>query len=263
MNNYNYSLYSNYQIVCYKNSQLQKELWDFKSDKNFTYMLEHVTGEQANNYLKEIESNFGELFLKNKELFINLCNKNDLYGKTQKKYITNFIVTSPSNLRYIYHSLLILKYIKESSLDNLNIIEIGGGYGGLAFFINKLAYIFDIKICSYTIFDLLEASNLQTKYLDALKIDNTKCYQINNFENLKKDSFLISNYAFSEISLELQKEYTEKILNPYTLYGFLVWNAIPVYDFVVNKNIYKEYEIPQTGNNIITNYYVKFEPKNN
>jgi hypothetical protein len=148
--------------------------------------------------------------------------------------------------------------MSDNLLNNVNIIEIGGGYGGLCFFIEKLAHLFNIKINTYTLFDLLEPSNLQKKYLDKLNIDNINCFQIDSFANLKNDSFLISNYAFSELSMDLQKEYSEKIFNKYTTYGFLAWNGIPVYDFIDNKIITKEQEYPLTGNN---NFYVTFKPE--
>lgn len=146
-------------------------------------------------------------------------------------------------------------------LNNLDIIEIGGGYGGLSLFMHKISQLFKINIISYTIIDLPEISLLQKTYLDALNMSkNMNFYNINNYKNLKENSFLISNYAYSEISIELQQEYTEKILNPYISYGFLVWNYIKLYDFIKSKIILKEYEEPDTSHNN-TNYYVTILPK--
>lgn len=143
--------------------------------------------------------------------------------------------------------------MKKYKLNNVDIIEIGGGYGGLCFFVHSIAPLYEINITSYTIFDLLEPSLLQEKYLNALNIEKVKFCQIDNFNNLKNNSFLISNYAFSEINIELQSEYTEKIINPYTIYGFLAWNAIPVYDFVDNSIIEKE----EYHNDCHVRYYPK------
>ena len=53
-------------------------------------------------------------------------------------------------------------------------------------------------------------------------------------------------------------EYTEKVINPYTSWGFLTWNNIDVYEFVNNSEIIKEKEYPLTWEK---NYYVKFKPK--
>jgi len=250
-------MYNIYIESVKRNLKLPKESWDFKSDKQYTYMLEHVNQKQGGDYMREIIGRFGKIYVDNKDLLIDLCHRNDFYGKTHKVNFDNFTTCSPTNLRYILHSFLILTYMSDNLLNNLDIIEIGGGYGGLCFFINNLAHIFNIKISSYKIFDILEASELQKQYLDALDIKNTKCYQLDNFENLKTNSFLISNYAFSEISMDLQQKYTEQILNPYIDYGFIAWNHIPIYDFINNKKIMKETEFPLTAD---TNYYVKFQP---
>ena len=151
--------------------------------------------------------------------------------------------------------------MKKQKLNNIDIIEIGGGYGGLAFFMSKMSKLFNIKINSYTIFDLPDASKLQKVYLEALHLtNNMNFYQVNNFKNLKENSFLISNYALTELSMILQKEYKDKILNPYVSYGFLVWSFIPIYDFIDNKIISSELEVPDTSNNN-TNHYVTFVPK--
>lgn len=253
-----YKMYKTYLNAIETQLQITNPLdFNFKSNSNYTEILEHCNTSQGNQYLSEIVNRYNNLYTNNRELLINLCNKNDLYGKTIKSYINNFTVCSPSNLRYILHSFLILDYINQNNLNDIDFIEIGGGYGGLCFFISNLSSLFNIRIKSYAIFDLLQASLLQKKYLEALEINNIQYYQLDNFNNLYINSFLISNYAFSEISKELQIKYTNNILNPYTSYGFLTWNFIDVYDFIANSKITKEIEYPLSCNN---NYYVKFSP---
>ena len=239
---------------------LEPEKWYFKSNDNYTYMLEHVNSEHGKEYLKAIIENFKSFYENNLNFLIDLCNLNDKYGKTNKVEYKDFMKCSPTNLRYILHSLLILEYMKKSKLNELNIIEIGGGYGGLCFFINKIAEKFEIKINSYIIFDLQEASNLQKKYLDALSIENIKFYQLSNYSTLYENSFLISTYAFSEIPLEIQKEYTKKIINPFTNFGWIAWNNIPVYKFVENSIIDTEEELPKQSHHKY-NCFVKYYPE--
>ena len=60
--------------------------------------------------------------------------------------------------------MLILKYIKEFDLKDLNIIEIGGGYGGLCYYLKNIAELYNINISSYTIFDLEFVNNLQNNF---------------------------------------------------------------------------------------------------
>ena len=134
----------------------------------------------------------------------------------------------------------------ELKLEKVDIIEIGGGYGGLCFYIHKLAHLFNITINTYSIFDLKQALQLQGKYLAALHIKGVQCLELDNIKGLQKDSFLISNYAFSEISMDLQKRYIDTVLTPYVSYGFLAWNAINVYQFI-DKTITVEDDYPPTN----------------
>jgi len=232
----------------------KKEKWRFKSNSNYTRILEHVSFATGQEYLNVIIKKFNNLFLREKKRLIELCKLNDSYGQPNKFVYANFTTCSPTNLRYILHSLLILHHIQKKKMNQVDIIEIGGGYGGLYVFIKNLAPLFNISLNTYTIFDLLEASKLQKKYLQGLGYPDVNCCQIDNFKNLKADSFLISNYAFSEIPLKLQKEYTENIINPFISHGFLTWNYIPVYKFIENVEIESINEYPRTGNN----YYVYF-----
>ena len=251
--------YSKYQNAIKTQLSLNIEDLYFKSSDDYTYMCEHVNNMQGNEYLNFIRSKFSTFYENNLDLLIEKCQLNDKYGKTKKNNFDNFTSCSPSNLRYILHTLLILEDMKKYNLNNIDIIEIGGGYGGLCFFVNSLAPLYNINIKSYTIFDLLEPSLLQEKYLNALNINNVNFYQLDNFKTLNKNSFLISTYAFSEISMSIQNKYSEKIINPYTNFGFISWNDISLYNFVENSIIEKEKEYPLTGGKY--NYYVRYYPK--
>lgn len=243
-------MYENYINVVRENLLLQKYELNFKSNENYTQILEHVSFKFGCEYLELIKNEFSDYFYKNKKHLLDLCMKNDMYGKTIKSNFDYFCVCSPSNLRYIYHSLLILSYIKSKSLNNINFVEIGGGYGGLCFFIHNLSKLFDISISSYTMFDLPDVCKLQKKYLDIFDIKVNTYHLDDNFE-LSKDSFLISNYALSEISKDLQLKYKKNLLDPFISCGFLVWNSDLYFKFIENneKNILikTETERPLTG----------------
>lgn len=253
--------YSAYTTLVKNILEKDKSEWDFKSSKDYTQKLENLGKYYGNLYLEQLMKQFPKFFYKHKKYLIEVCEQNDLYGKPNIRPFPSFTTCSATNLRYILHALLILTFMTNHKINNIDIIEIGGGYGGLSFFMHKIAPLFKINITSYTIIDLPEISLLQKNYLDALDMSkNMHFYNINNYNNLKKNSFLISNYAYSEISIELQQEYTEKILNPYISYGFLVWNYIEIYDFIKDKIILKEYEEPDTSHNN-TNYYITILPK--
>jgi len=250
--------YDSYSVSIERELSKSCSDWTFKSDKEYVKVLEHVSQDLGAQYLIEIKNRYGPLYEKNKKLLIELCQKNDLYGKTIKSQFDEFTTCSPTNLRYIFQSFLILDDIKKS--ESRDIIEIGGGYGGLCFFMFNLAKLFDITIRSYAIFDLLPASLLQEKYLKSLNIKNTAFFQLEDFSNLRVGSFLISNYAFSEIEKDLQHKYTQKIINPYTSYGFLAWNRGPdlgsVYGFVNDSIIEEEKAYPKGRST-----YVRFRPE--
>jgi len=230
---------------------------DFKSNQIYRVILEHVSKELGDEYLSVIQDKFSDIYNKNFSYITALCKINDYIGKPEIYQFDNFTKCSPSNLRYILHSLLILSYMDKNKLNDIDIIEIGGGYGGLCFYLYKLSHMFNININTYTIYDLPKPLLLQKKYLNYYNITNVNFNYISDTENLKNGSFLISNYAFSEIPIVLQNIYSKNIINPYTSYGFLCWNHIDVYNFVDNKNITVEPEVPLTGNN---NKYVYYSP---
>ena len=145
----------------------------------------------------------------------------------------------------------------KSNLNNVDIVEIGGGYGGLCLFIFKLSKIFNITIKSYTIFDISQVCQLQKKYLKIHNID-IKTNILDTKFTLENNSFLISNYAFSEISEGLQKKYIEQVLDKYIEYGFLAWNWRKLYKFISNKVISFTKERPMTGPD---NLFVYISPK--
>jgi len=231
--------------------------WSFKSDPRYNNILEHVSHHEGEKYLFEITTRFNDIYTINKNRLIDICMINDSCGSPNKYNISNFVNCSPTNLRYILHSLLILSWMKVNNLNHVDIVEIGGGYGGLCFFMYNMSPLFNVNIKSYTIFDLPEPLILQEKYLAQLNITTVNFMTIDNIQNIQENSFLISNYAYSEITLELQKIYTERLLNPFISHGFLTWNFIDPYKFIDNKIISCEKEYPETCHN---NLYIRVKP---
>ncbi len=249
------SIYSEYTQYIKEFIDTDSLQWTFKSHPTYTYVLEHVNYYQGCEYIYEIKKRFSSFFEEHKEFLIDLSKRNDRIGSPNKFYFEDFTDCSPTNLRYIFHSLLILSYMKELYIIESDIVEIGGGYGGLCFFMKNLCKFFDVKLISYTIFDLPEPLRLQQKFLSTQNIYDIQYNDLYNFSNLRPNSFLISCYAFSEIDMEIQKDYTERVLNPFISHGFLTWNHIPLYKFIENKSILSEREYPSTAE---YNYYVRF-----
>jgi len=244
------SIYEYYKSCIAENLKLSKDQLNFKNDPRYQYVLEHVDSKQGQEYLDLVKTEFAKFYEENKNDIINLCRKNDSYGKPVQSYFVDFCTCSPTNLRYLYQSLLIIKYIKELGLQDVKIIEIGGGYGGLYLFIKSLSEYFDLSVASYIIYDLEEAEALQEKYLDIHGLSLT------SQEDISEGSFLVSNYAFSELPEYLRQEYENQVINKYCDYGFLAWNACPLYQFVQNKIVTSIVEKPSTSPN---NLYVYFK----
>jgi len=248
----------NAYVECIKRQfDLSPEQWYFKSDNNYKGILEHVSPSLGSQYLRIIQQKFPEFYQTHSSMLSELCSFNDLYGKTTKVEYAGFANCSPSNLRYILHSLLVLEDMKKYGLREVDVIEIGGGYGGLCLFLQKLSPLYDIKLNSYGIFDLPEASQLQKRYLRALGVE-VNIFQLDgDMSGIKTNSFLISNYAFSEIRMDLQEKYISQVINPYTKFGFLAWNHSELYHFVENSVIEREIEYPQTSDGF-PNQYVRY-----
>ena len=238
--------YDQYTRTVEKNlSYYYKDLWDFKSDPAYNVILEHVSKELGEEYLKLIKQEFATIYDDNKKMLIESAKENDRYGSPTKCSMSDFTTCSPTNIRYIYHCLLILKAAESWNKNTIDIIEIGGGYGGLCYYLHKLSHIFNIKIKSYSIFDIPTVCRLQKEYLRSFSID-IQAFGVDEFE-LNKGSFLVSNYAFSELPEGLRDDYAERIINQFASCGFLAWNMIDLYDFVDNAHIDSYEERPLTG----------------
>lgn len=241
-----YFRYTNYvNTICQYNN-----LTMFKSHPDYTYMLEHVNFNQGNDYMYFIKTttNITEDEIK------KFCILNDSIGNPTKVNF-DFVVASPSSLRYIFHAHLILKHLQSLNLPVTDIVEIGGGYGGLCLAVHHFSKKYNVNIQSYTIVDLPSPSKLQNLYLNTVDSTlNVDFVDATTFgANITKNNmFLISNYCFSEISIEFQKKYIETLF-PKVSHGFMAWNMIPLYNFgFITRD---ELEYPKTGE---FNRYVYF-----
>ena len=221
----------------------------FKQHPSYNEILEHVSVDQGYKYyslLKE-ECNL------NDNIIHEFCLQNDSVGNPLKFNI-NGVLCSPTSLRYLYHACQVI-----NNIDNRDIVEIGGGYGGLCLAIDFLSKLRNVKIKSYTIIDLEEVINIQSIYLDkfSLEYDVTFLSASDYKDKLKSiNYFLISNYCISEVDETLRQEYV-RCLFPYVENGFITWNFIPV-DYNVFKNFKTSVEVekPLTGN---YNFFVNFK----
>ena len=203
------------KYIEYINSIKDIKNTNFKSNEEYNNILEHVSYEIGLEYLKLIKKNHSYI---DNNLIKKYIILNDKYGKP-KKYTYFFdpessFESSPTSLRYIYHSLEILKYYKTKK--EKNIVEIGCGYGGLFLAINFFSNVLNIKINNYFLIDLENTTKLINMYLmEHSNIINIK-YITKKANNYGSDIdlnelFLISNYCFTEIDSMSRNNYIENL----------------------------------------------------
>jgi putative sugar O-methyltransferase len=230
--------------------RISGDLGSFKSDDDYRSVLEHVSPLDGSKYMNLIASTT-DITLSE---VVEFCKLNDSIGNPIKNQYDG-LVCSPSNLRYIFHAFLILKHIKNINRNNLDIVEVGGGYGGLCLAIHTFAKKYNISINSYTIIDLAEANVVQKMFLHQVQPSlKVEWADANTFGSSveRSNMFLISNYCFSEICKEYQERYIQTLF-PKVSNGFMAWNGIPIYDFGFDMKYEEEY--PKTGD---FNLYVYF-----
>jgi hypothetical protein len=231
----------------YRNSIIYQikdgNLNSFKSSNDYISILEHVSQDLGNQYYDLIKKEF---FIDDEQI-LKFCELNDFFGNPTKYLIKNLnILVSPTSLRYIFHSFLIIDHIRSLNLSRLNIIEIGAGYGGLALCMNYFGSADIIE--SYTCIDFPEVLQLQKLYLSKFQLNFPVSFvDCSTFGCSidKPNIFLISNYGFSEISETKRNKYSE-ILIPKVEHGFMAWCGVDVYDFGKGEVKFVD-ERPMTG----------------
>lgn len=227
--------------------------WDFKRDHRYIPILEHVDSKTGMNYIDIWKNEFPSLRIEDARVWFA---ENDKYGKPNCYSMSCVGLISPTNARYLYHASLILQHAHSLGLESVKFLEIGGGYGGLALFLHRLAPYFNVRIEEYIDFDLKCASVLCKRYLHRHGISIECKHSPKSFIIDSEDWFLISNYAFSELCSDVRKEYEQCVI-PHCNNGFLIWNHHELYDFTTVP-IRSEPERPQTGGIISNNKFIYF-----
>jgi hypothetical protein len=187
------------------------EFWNFRQNPALHEILEHVTYQEGANYIENI------IKLGFDYEFIRKCVRQDNVGNPKVFNYENLGLTCPSNLRYA--NVLGDLIVKFGNLDHFSIIEIGGGYGGLARLIRKF-----FPSIEYTIIDLPEVLLLAERYLR--ESGNQHGYNFISafdFSSISCD-LLISNYAFSELKREYQIKYLNSIISKSRM-GYMIYTT--------------------------------------
>lgn len=181
---------------------------NFKRDTKYNTILEgneKIVGDIALQSIK----NYGgfDYLVKNIDKF----KENEQIGNPQK-FIYDGIEVAPSTLRYV-NSLL---EIKRLNINPKKIIEIGGGYGGLCKILST-EFIWD----EYIIIDILPATKLCNKYLQAMKLNAKAVTEYDGESDL-----VIADSSLAECNLETQEKYA-KLINK-SKSAYIVYNTLHI-----------------------------------
>ena len=185
-----------YLQVCRAAAQGSDFFKGFKSHPAYRHVLEHVSYEEGQQYLDEVEIDYKDKLDEIKE--------NDALGTPVTCSYKGVGTISPTTVRYLKNTSDIVNKF-GTSFDS--IVEIGGGYGGLC----KVMSSF-VKFENYLLLDLEECNMLSRKYLSNFDLP-TMSYQAEEIVDVEENfDLLISNYALSECNRETQMMYVERFV---------------------------------------------------
>ena len=185
----------------------------FRSSRIMVEALDHVSIDQGKDYISEILKNRSWL-----EDFTKVLLHIDSLGKPRKYRFAPYGTFSPTLLRYL--KVYVEIESQFGSLTDLDVVEIGIGFGGQSSLIGMLD-----KPASYTFYDIPPVLELTQRFVSELNIPGEfKYIDGRNPIELNAD-LVISNYAFSELSLDLQNEYLSKVILK-SPRGYITWNSL-------------------------------------
>ncbi len=206
-----------YPKFCQKAAENDACFAQFKNIPVYSGVVENVSYEQGQLYLDAIIKQSPEILDHIKKFKLN-----DSIGNPSKFYYPNIGEISPTTLRYI--KIASDLKILLGALDDCSIVEIGGGYGGQC---KILSDLFQFK--RYTIIDLPGPLALTKRFLKEQNVSNV--HFLSCFDIIPDSTFdlVISNYAFSECTTNMQQKYIEYVF-AHSDKGYLICNNFPAND---------------------------------
>ena len=205
--------YSQYLKVCDRAAKDSGTFANFRANLAYRTVVESCSRLHGSLYLDWLQEN-SPFILHDLDKFVT---SDKIGGPFVYQYDGLNIEISPTTLRYI--KILVELNDFFGTLEDKDIIEIGGGYGGQC----KIIYDY-VKPRSYTLVDLPTALPLAERYLKQFGIKNVIFKTPDDlFENVY--SLCISNYAFSEFDRGFQELYIDKIISKSSR-GYMLCNCL-------------------------------------
>jgi hypothetical protein len=225
-----------------------------KNSSDTEYMTEHdVLLRFKDGFIKYIDRFCNDYKIEKQQVY-DCIQYNEKYGESRKNINDKYGSYNANSLRYLYMASMFVRYIVQNKKNNIDLLEIGGGYGGFAVIFIKLCDLVNIIINSYTMIDLCDVVKLQNKYINLAIPNQCKVFKFISYENLlnsKNDfkdckyTFLFSSYSLSEISKNARKIYYDLFFKNMQ-YGMIFWNTEKI-DLPDNIKYTWDGENPQTG----------------
>jgi hypothetical protein len=218
-----------YINTCEKIVENDENFSNFKSSEKYNIILEHVDQELGLQYFDHIQKFGKEIY---EEKFDNFF-ENDLIGNP-RQFLYGDKKISPTTLRYIKNVLDLSSICGDQEISK--IVEVGGGYGGLC---KTLSVLCNFE--KYINVDLPQVLKIQQKYLKNFseiypKIEFVSCNELEDTSNI---DLFISNYSLSELTIETQLNYYNKLIKNskliYITYNLISNNCNDNFDILVSK----------------------------
>jgi putative sugar O-methyltransferase len=221
----------------------------FRSDPNYVAVLEHVTEQEGQQYLRIAQEEYG---FPSHQLSL-LQDLSNVGQPATYRYLDGWDV-SPTVLRYVKVASEINHLFGDLNKKHLG--EIGAGFGGQAVVLERL---FSAK--AYTFYDLPAVLQLIRTFTEAVNSKLVTTMVDGTRPSAARFDLVISNYAFSELTRKLQDLYLENVLLR-SKAGYITWNDLgevfldsysldQLLDFLPGSRVIPEVPETRKGNAII------------
>lgn len=205
---------TSYLDVCARAAEDPRVFETFRREPVYVEALEHVTEDQGAQYLRLIQRDSPHLLGERLEAF----RANDRLGSPITYEYPGVGRLSPVTIRY----LKVLSDLERhfGDLAGKRIIEIGVGYGGQCRLVLE-----HWAVQTYTLVDLEPVLGLARRYLARFGTHPSVVFQTPELLASANYDLCISNYAFSELSREVQAFYAESVVGAASQ-GYLTCNFV-------------------------------------
>jgi len=209
---------SGYLELCDLASRNDDTFNNFRSNFEYRRILEHVSYDLGRRYLAELKDKYN-VNLKSEK--VKLIEVNRIGGPLTFSFSKGGKF-SPTVLRY-------LKVAKElehhfGPLDGFTIAEIGIGFGGQPAVLHLVS-----NVRSFYLYDLPEVQNLAKIFLKRARVNCEIEFLDGRAPSRSKSDLVLSNYAYSELSREVQTMYLTNVISN-SKRGYITWNHLSARD---------------------------------